>query len=77
MADLDDSERMMTPGLQPDREGAFGLPMGVEADEAIRIAQRRDRSTMGLGVAEGIGDGAAHVVGEHGRHNRTCYSFSP
>ncbi len=55
MADHDDTERTLTPLDLPDREGAFGLPVGIEADEAIRIAQRRDRLLAALTLIAGVG----------------------
>ena len=39
--------------------------------------KRRDGRALDLGVPEGVGHGAAYVVGEHGPNNRTCYSFAP
>ncbi len=40
---------------QPDSDGAFGLPIGVGASEALRIAQRRDRLLAALTLTAGIG----------------------
>jgi predicted PurR-regulated permease PerM len=39
----------------PAADGAFGLPIGVGADEALRIAQRRDRLLAALTLTAGVG----------------------
>ncbi len=51
----DDSNARTDDAPDPAADGAFGLPIGVGADEALRIAQRRDRLLAALTLTAGIG----------------------
>jgi len=51
----DDSNVRIDDAPDPAADGAFGLPIGVGADEALRIAQRRDRLLAALTLTAGIG----------------------
>jgi predicted PurR-regulated permease PerM len=49
------SNGLIEEAPDPAADGAFGLPIGVGADEALRIAQRRDRLLAALTLTAGIG----------------------
>ncbi len=53
MADDDDQTRQAAPPVNA--EGAFGLPIGVGMEDALRVAQRRDRLLAALTLIAGIG----------------------
>ena len=51
----DASKGLIEEAPDPVADGAFGLPIGVGAAEALRIAQRRDRLLAALTLTAGIG----------------------
>ncbi|TXC71572.1 AI-2E family transporter [Sphingomonas ginsenosidivorax] len=55
MTDEDSGVRTAAEARDPAADGAFGIPFGVGAAEALRIAQRRDRLLAALTLTAGIG----------------------